>query len=440
MQRSASGVFRWLITTVLLVAASCDRNDKRIRVHAGDVALVGATVVPMDREGVLRDHSVIVRGDRIALVAPAQSIDTQGATVIDARGKWIVPGLADMHVHVWSDKDFGLYLLNGVTTIRNMWGTEQHLAWRTALAAGTILGPTMFTTGPVLDGSPPIWPGSTIVDSADVARTVVKQQKEAGYDFIKVYTRLPLDAYNAIVTEATAQQIPVVGHVPTSVGLDAALESGQRSIEHLDGYLPVGGVPRVGTSEVNETVSAGAWNCPTLVLMDRFSRLDDPAQLESLPGLAYVDAETREKWNPANDFRLQSWTPKTFARARAQTITASNLVADLSRAGAHLILGTDTGNPYVIPGFAAHDELQLFVAAGLTPWQALRTATAAAAEFVERPGDFGVITPGARADLLVVDRDPLLDVGALEDPPLVLVRGRVLTKEQLLSNLKPNTR
>ncbi len=424
----------------MLLAASCGRGETRTRVRAGDVALVGATVVPMDREGVLRDHSVIVRGDRIVLVAPAQTIDTQGATVIDARGKWIVPGLADMHVHVWSDKDFGLYLLNGVTTIRNMWGTEQHLAWRTALAAGTMLGPTLLTTGPVLDGSPPIWPGSTIVDSADVARSVVKQQKAAGYDFIKVYTRLSLDAYNAIVAEAKTQAIPVVGHVPTSVGLDAALASGQRSIEHLDGFLPVGGAPRVGASEVNQTVSAGTWNCPTLVLMERFSRLDDPAQLESLAGLEYIDVETRERWNPANDFRLQSWTPKTFARARAQTITASNLVADLSRAGAHLILGTDTGNPYVIPGFAAHDELRLLVDAGLTPWQAIRTATASAAEFMEKRGEFGVIAAGARADLLVVDRDPLLAVDALADPALVIVRGRVLTREQLLSNLKLDPR
>src|SRR5574338_997766 len=156
------------------------------RLQAGDLALVGATVIPMDHEGTLPDRTVVVRGDRIAIVAPSSTIDTTGATVVDVHGKWLVPGLADMHVHTQSDRDFAMYLLNGVTTVRDMFGSPQHLTWRSAIAAGTLDGPTLITAGPIVDGNPPVWPGSAVVTDADAARQVVRDQKQAGYDFIKV--------------------------------------------------------------------------------------------------------------------------------------------------------------------------------------------------------------------------------------------------------------
>jgi imidazolonepropionase-like amidohydrolase len=428
--------FAIMLATCAVACGKGSSTKPLQRLEPGDTAFVGATVLPMDRDGTLANHTVVVRGNTIALVAPAATIDTTGATIVDAKGKWIVPGLADMHVHSWSDHDFGMYLVNGVTTVRDMFGSPQHLEWRSAIAEGKLAGPTLITAGPIVDGDPPTWPGSAVVTNADAARKVVRDQKQAGYDFIKVYSNLNVESYEAIAAEAKAQGIAFAGHVPKAVGLEKALASGQRSIEHLDGYLPFRGEPHVDKAIVDATVKAGTWNCPTLVVTERFGHLDNPAQLDSTAGLDYVAAGVRERWNPKQDFRLQSWTAEMFAGMRARNETARKLVADLQRAGAHLVLGTDTGNPYVVPGFAVHDELALLVKAGLTPWQALRMATAAAAELVDKPSSFGVIAPNARADLLVVDRDPLRDISALAKPSLVVVRGKLHKRDELLAALQ----
>jgi imidazolonepropionase-like amidohydrolase len=423
-----------LTTALLVCSVACGKPaTKREHLQAGDIAFVGATVVPMDREGELTDQTVVVRGDRIVLVAPAKSIDTKGATVIDVKGKWLTPGLADMHVHTWSDRDFAMYLLNGVTTVRDMFGSPQHLQWRSAIESGKLEGPTLFTAGPIVDGAPPTWPGSTVVTTPDAAREAVRAQKTAGYDFIKIYNGLSAEAYDAIAAEAKAQGIPFAGHVPNAVGIEKAITSGQRSIEHLDGYIPMRSEPHTDAAIVAATAKSGVWNCPTLVVMDRIGRIDNIAGLEKTPGLDYVSAAVREQWNPKNDFRFQTWTPEMFTALRAKNELGKKLVADLSKAGAHLVLGTDTGNPYVVPGFAVHDELALLVEAGLTPWQAMRMATVAPADLVDQAGKFGVIAPGSRADLIVVDRDPTKDIGALAKPSLVVVRGKPHTHDALLA-------
>lgn len=425
-----------LALVVLFVACKGGKPSASKEVlQAGDLALVGATVLPMDREGTLADQTVVVRGDKIALVAPSAQVDTTAATVIDVKGKWIVPGLADMHVHTWVDKDFPLYLVNGVTTIRDMFGSPQHLAWKKQIQAGTLDAPMLFAAGPIVDGDPPVWPGSAIVKTADEARAAVREQKAAGYDLIKVYNNLTTEAYDAIAAEAKAQNIPLAGHVPKAAGLDKVLASGQLTIEHLDGYVPFGEEAHASPDIIAATVEAGTWNCPTLVVTERLAHLDDLPALESTAGLSYVTPVVKERWNPKNDFRLKSWTPEMFAQARAKNEVRRKLVADLQKAGAKLVLGTDTGNPYVVPGFAVHDELALLVKSGLTPWQALRTATAAPAELVGQPGAFGTIVPGARADLVVVDADPLRDIGALATPSRVVVRGKLHERAAMLAAL-----
>lgn len=424
-----------LAAAVALAMFACGKSakPKPEPLQAGDIALVGATVVPMDHEGALADHTVVVRGDQILRVAPAASIDTTGATVIDVHGKWLVPGLADMHVHTWNERDFAMYLLNGVTTVRDMFGSPQHLIWRKQIADGTLAGPTLIDAGPIVDGNPPTWPGSAVVTTADEARAVVRAQKAAGYDMIKVYGGLSVEAYTAIIAESKAQGIWFGGHVPTAIGIEKVLASGQRTIEHLDGYLPFKGAPKVDKAIVDATVAAGVWNCPTLIVMERFGHLDDPKSLDATPGLELVAPATRTQWDPRNDFRLAKWTPERFAETRARNQAAKKLVADLFRAGAKLVLGTDTGNPYVVPGFAVHDELAFLVEAGLTPWQALRLATAAPAAMLGTPGRFGVIAAGARADLIIVDADPLAALAALAKPAQVMVRGKLAKREALLA-------
>jgi imidazolonepropionase-like amidohydrolase len=404
------------------------------RAEKGDIAIVGGTVVPMDKEGKLEGHTVLVRGDTIVAVAPDRAVDVKEARVIDAKGKWVLPGLADMHVHLWAKEDMTLFLLNGVTTVRNLFGSPEHVRWRDAIARGEMDGPTMLTAGPIIDGEPPTWPGSAIAMTADAARAVVQDQKKAGYDWLKVYNGLPAEAYDAILDEAKKVNMPVAGHVPKAVGIAKAITSGQRTIEHLDGYVPFFG--EEPPPAVAATVKSGVWNCPTLIVTENIGKLEHPEQLANMRGIELVSPMVRDLWKPENDFRWQKLTPEKFEGVRKKNLKRRELVRDLHKAGAKLVLGTDTGNPFVIPGFAVVEELQLLVASGLTPWQALQTATFAAGELQGHAGSLGVIAAGARADVIVVGADPLADVKNVSDPSIVVVRGKVFEREALLATAK----
>jgi len=402
----------------------------------GDLAIVGATVVPMDREGTLSDQTVLVRGSTILAVAPAAEIEVGAATVVDGHGKWLVPGLADMHVHMMEERDLELFLLNGVTVVRDLFGSPRNLRWREAIGRGEMKGPTLVLAGPIIDGDPPVWPGSAVVTTPEAARREVQAQKKAGYDWLKVYNGLTTDVYQAVLAEAKAQGMPVAGHVPKAVGIEAVLASGQRSIEHLDGYVPFRGELHTDDAIVKKTAEQKVWNSATLIVTENFAHLDRPESLAGTRGLELMSANVRSSWDPKNDFRLKTFTPAMFEEGRKRNQLRRQLVGKLAGAGARLVLGTDTGNPYVVPGFAVHEELKLLVAAGLTPWQALRTGTMAASEMLDTPGAFGVVKAGARADLLLVDRDPLADVGALADPPVVILRGVLHKREQLLAAIQ----
>ncbi|HEU5056092.1 MAG TPA: amidohydrolase family protein, partial [Kofleriaceae bacterium] len=428
---------------LLLIAgvAACGRGGSgggapAVRGQAGDVAIVGATIVTTDREGALPDHTVLLRGDRIAAVAPAATVDPGAATVIDGKGKFLLPALADMHVHLMDEGDLQLLVLNGVAVVRDLFGSPRNLRWRDAIARGEMKGPTLLLAGPIIDGDPPTWPGSAVVTTPEAARREVEAQKKAGYDWIKVYNGLGAEVYQAVLAAAQAEKMPVAGHVPGAVGIEAALRSGQRTIEHLDGYVPFRGDPRADDSIVAATAAAKVWNCPTLIVTANFARLDHPESLAGTRGLELVSAATRSAWDPKNDFRLRSFTPEMYAEARRRNETRRALVGKLAGARAPLVLGTDAGNPYVVPGFAVHEELRLLVAAGLSRWQALRAATFAASEVAGTPGAFGVVKEGARADLLLVDRDPLADLAALADPPVVILRGVVHRRGELLAAIR----
>lgn len=432
---------RALHLALAVALAACGKQPPRViehRAQPGDVAIVDARIVPMDREGELVAHTILIRGDRIVAVAPSKKVDTTGATIIDAPGQWVMPGLADMHVHAQSKGDLALFVLNGVTTVRDLFGFPEHLRWRDDIGKGALLGPTLLAAGPIFDGDPPVWPGSAVVTTPDAARAEVRKQKAAGYDWIKVYSGLSREVYDAILDEAKQVGLPVAGHVPKAVGVEAVLAGGgaQRTIEHLDGYVPFFGDPPA-QSLVEPTVKSGVWNCPTLVVTDRFAYMDDPARLAGTRGLDFVSKVTLASWDPKNDFRLKTWTPEMFARHREKNAKRRALVGELQQAGARLVLGTDTGNPYVVPGFAVVDELGLLVASGLTPAQALRAATVAAAEVQGTPGAFGVIAPGARADLIILDGDPLADVRNAADPVMVILRGTPHARTELLEAARP---
>jgi imidazolonepropionase-like amidohydrolase len=430
-----------------------------LRLSPGDIAITDVSVVPMSSAGVLEHRTVVVRGDRIVALVPSAPFEAPaGATTIDGSHKWLLPGLADMHVHTGGGDDLTLFLAAGVTTVRNMFGSALHLTLRSQIARGELQGPTIVTAGPLIDGDPPVWPGSTVLVNPADADRIVAEQKAQGYDFLKPYSRLSREAYEALAAAGKRHGMALAGHVPDTVGLAGALAANQKSIEHLDGWLlamvPEGvTLPREGGQHtklrglmskldasklpglIAQTIAAGTWNCPSLIVYERFGALEDlPGLKQRAKWLAMVPPAVVAQWDPKQDFRTQGLTAETFATLREANAWRGKVLAALSAADAPIIVGTDTGNPFVIPGESLHDEIELMVAAGMPRAKVLRAATAAAAEYLGTPHEFGVVEVGARADLVLAATNPLTDPLPLV-PEGVMVRGRWLARAELETRL-----
>jgi imidazolonepropionase-like amidohydrolase len=419
---------------------------------SGGFAITGATVVTM-ASGVLPNHTVVVNGDRIIALGPSAQVEVPaGATVINGAGKWVMPGLADMHVHLGTKDDLTLFLAAGVTTVRNMLGAPRHLTWRSQIAAGQWIGPTIVTAGPIIDGDPPLWPATTVLDDPADADKLVAEQKATGYDVVEPYSGLTLEAYQALAAAAKHHDMPLEGHVPFTVGLSAAIAAGQRSIEQLDSWLYAMLPEHVdlsrlrGTVEAKRTalsqfdpsllpaligqvIAAHTWICPMLTAADRAGALDDlPALHQRTTWLDLIPPAMIERWE--QDPRYSRYDFRDYGTERAAAKLDVEIVGALAQANAQLLVGTDAGNPFVVPGASLHDEIELLVAAGFPRPRALRAATAEAARFLGSPHEAGVIAVGAHADLLVLPIDPLTT--AL--PPIpdgVMVRGRWLPRARL---------
>jgi imidazolonepropionase-like amidohydrolase len=445
---------RWLLGLLLF---GCSPRPVAPREPQG-VAFVHVAVIPMDGERVLADQTVIVRGGRIVAMGPAPATPVPGDVQrVEGQGRYLLPGLGDMHTHLGAPSDLTMLVANGVTFLRNMWGSPLHLIWRRRIESGSLLGPRIFTTGPLIDGSPPIWHGSEVVDSAADAERVVAEQKAAGYDFLKVYSNLSPEAFDAIAAAARKHGLRMIGHVPTRVGLEHALSAGQYSIEHLTGYFgaiqrddsPLRGqtsllqlrqLPRYADEKkipevVGLTRKAGAWNCVTITVLERMAALNEGRDLGQTVGLEYMAPQMVAGWNPDTDFRLRDPAGRQASRENLprMRLLRAQLVRALSDAGAPILAGTDFPNPYVVPGFALHDELVYLVEAGLTPYQALRAATAEAARFLG--ADFGVVGVGRPADLVLLEANPLVDIKATRRLLGVMVRGRWLPQTELATML-----
>ncbi|MCA1623335.1 MAG: amidohydrolase family protein [Acidobacteria bacterium] len=454
-------------TVVLLIAvlANCtfaqNVSQKSITANNNVLAFVNVNVVPMDSERVVQNQTIIIRDGRIAAIGAAKRVRVpQGAVKIDGRGRYLMPGLADMHVHLeYFDREAQLllFLANGVTTVRNMDGRPNILEWRKRIAAGNLLGPNIFTAGAILEGKPPFRNDNRVVETPAEAVAEVVKQKQEGYDFIKVYHTLDRETYKAIVAEATKHGLTVAGHVPRSVGLPGALAANQKSIEHLDGFIdeieaddsPLKNqrswlkryfAVKVDDAKIRSIVGATerakVWNVPTLVER-RLSALTTNELQTRLrqPELKYLPPETAEFWSASNKRITGRMSADDFARLAEGEKTRNRLVKLLHDGGARLLVGTDTPNAFVIPGFLVVEELQNFVEAGLTPYQAIKAATKDAAEFLGASNEFGTISVGRRADLILVEGNPLESVANLKRRAGVMVRGRWLTTSDLQKQL-----
>lgn len=317
-----------------------ERTRPEPQVVDADVAFVHVTVVPMDTPREVPRSTVLVKEGRIVFVGPDEAARPGArARIIDGTGRFLMPGLADMHVHLNDETYLALLVANGVTTVRNMWGRPDILRWRTEIAHGERLGPTVHTSGSIVDGLPPVWEHSTVVRDAREATEVVDTQHAAGYDFIKVYDEISVEAYDAIAAESKRLGIPFAGHVGRWIGLAHALESHQKSIEHLGGYfrfLQRDDSPLRDRTDwpslfrvsefmddakiplaVRLTREAGTWNCATLFVSEAWITAPDvKREWLTRPEMRYVGPDLRTRWRSSADTHARA------SRSRRQSTSA----------------------------------------------------------------------------------------------------------------------
>ena len=451
-----------------LCSAALLARDSDAVARAPSIAFVGVHVVPMDRERILRDYTVLVEDETITQLGPAADTALPPDTVrVELTGKYLMPGLMDMHVQMRHEGDLSLYLANGVTTIRLMAGGPRQMRWRDRVESGNLLGPTIITSGPVVGGMP--HPDGVQVTTETQARTTVGKQKSDGYDFISVLDGIPAPAYHALMEAARRNDISVAGPVQNSIGLIGTLAAEQHSIEHLSGYwfgilsegLPlqwnrlspegrVAGMGRIAQllsekrivemdlvdaqrldSLVAATRESETWNSPTFTPLEMMI-LSGNEQRRALsnPEVKYLHPEDRTRWEqsarPFAEFSPETLRHLGFWLSEFQRITKS-----LHDAGCGVLLGTGSLHTLVIPGFSIRDELRLMVDAGLTPYEALRAGTRRAAEFLSVSDLLGTVEIGKRADLILLSADPLKSVANLNALEGVVVRGEWLSRERL---------
>lgn len=404
----------------------------------GTIAFTNVNVVPMDADRVLRSQTVIVQGDRIRDMGPSARISVpSGATVIDGSGKYLMPGLAEMHGHMpggdLEETVMFLYVANGVTTVRGMLGQDFHLELRRKAQAGEIIAPTLYMAGPSFNGNS--------VSSPKQAAEMVRRQKEQGWDLLKIHPGLTVPEYDAMASTAAEVGIRFGGHVPADVGLRHAIEMGQETFDHLDGfieYLDAFDRP-IDQAKLDELVAlvkaTGAWVVPTMVLWDiGIIGRGDTRAMENYNEMRY--------W-PSSGVRGWSRRQADRARAAAQDPERADLWAHnrmrvlkaLADGGAGVLMGTDSPQIFSVPGFSLHREMEAMAEAGLTPYQILVSGTQAVGEYFGRQDSFGTVAIGRRADLILLNSNPLRDIGNVQDRVGVMVRGRWLSEDMIQGRL-----
>ncbi len=442
---------------------------------AGVATLVFTHVTVIDATGAPAqpDMTVVLQNDRIQAAGKTGAIPIPPAAqarIVDASGKFLIPGLWDMHTHVaflktWPggrDSFLPLLIANGVTGVRDMGGDLTSLIqWRQEVSSGERVGPRIAATGRMLDGPEPPFPQSLAIANPEDGRRAVQDLKQRGADFIKVQSLIPRDAYFAVVAEARQQGLPVAGHVPDQITAIEVAEAGQRSIEHPMGLLRSSSTEvealtqelslfdlyisakKSGPQRVLDSFSAqkantlfaslashGTWYCPTYIWMRGRWHIDEDSYQDD-PRLQYIPARTVQSWRGYRAALLKDRSADAIATGKEFFRRQLELTQGLHHAGVRILAGTDSPAPYVFPGSSLHEELALLVEAGLTPMEALQTATRNPAEYLGQLDQLGTIHAGKLADLVLLDENPLADIRNSQTISAVIVGGRLFAQEAL---------
>lgn len=426
-------------------------NALMLQAYAASTAFVNVNVIPMTSKIVVDAQTVLVEDRKIVTIGDVDVIPiAKGTVVVDGTDRYLMPGLSEMHAHIPRvsstslDQVLGLYVANGITVARGMLGRPKHLDLRQQILSGVVLGPRLFTSGPSFNGNS--------VSSPSGAVEMVLAQHRAGYDFLKIHPGLSSSEFEALATTAKSFGIQFSGHVSSAVGLRNALVAGMASIDHLDGYMQaivaddadlsgstVGlfGVllaDKIDEAKIAEvaaaTAKAGVWNVPTEAMFEHWVSEIPATEMSDWPEMRYMPLDTLAQWESSKQQVLNdpAYDPKTAASAIE---IRRKLILALHEAGAGLLLGSDAPQVFNVPGFAIHRELEYLVAAGLTPYEALRTGTVNPAKFFGQQRVFGTVETGKEADLLLLDANPLADISNAGRIHGVMLRGRWLGRKDL---------
>ncbi|MBV6427814.1 MAG: Adenine deaminase [Haliscomenobacter sp.] len=425
---------------------------------APEVAFVNVSVIPMTGKRVLRNQTVLVRGPVVYKIGPAKKIKPiDGALVIDGTGKYLMPGISEMHAHIpvpAGENDelvretLLLYLSNGITIIRGMLGDPYHLALQDKISTGKVLGPRIYTSSPSLNGN--------TVKTPEEAQQKVAQYKKEGYDFLKIHPGITLPVMEALVQTAREAGIPFAGHVPVEVGVRKAIEMGYASIDHLDGFVeglvPESAHPDFAQSGlfgynftnladsrripelVKAVKKAGVWIVPTQSLLAQWTSPMSGVEMTNLPEMRYMASATLVQWRTAKQQQLQNPrfnadTSKTYIALRQR------ILREMEKQKVGLLLGSDAPQVGNVPGLSIQREMQALSEAGLSNYTILKSGTANPARFFGVEGVYGTIVRGATADLLLLEGNPLEDIRQMERIAGVMSQGRWISKGWLAQRL-----
>lgn len=383
-------------------------------------------------------QNVIVRDGVIVSVSTALAKMPEGTKVIDGTGRFLMPGLAEMHGHVppanapdgATEDTLFLYVASGITTVRGMLGHEGQLALREKSKRGEIVAPNLYLAGPSFNGQSVHSPGEAVAK--------VRAQKKEGWDLLKVHPGLTRDEYDAMAKTAREEGIRFGGHVPAEVGLEHAIEMGQETFDHIDGYAELLEAEKGPVDErklaaiVKKSKDANVWIVPTSALWEV---LYGTIPLETLKGydeLKYVSSSTVDAWSQAFQNRLGQ-----MPREAAQNVIAgrTRILRALHQGGVKILMGTDAPQQFSVPGFSLHRELLRMQAAGMSPYEILKSGTVNVGQYFAKQDSFGTVEPGRRADLVLLDANPLDDIHNVAKISGVMVRGRWFSRADLDAGL-----
>jgi imidazolonepropionase-like amidohydrolase len=434
--------------------------------NSSAIAFEHVNVIPMNRNIVLKNQTVVIKAGRIVEVKPAQKIKlSENAVRIDGAGKYLLPGLADMHIHDYAGKledDFYLYLANGITLVRNMSGSPDGIKIREKVKRGELLAPHYFTAGPMIQTAPLDIPNQdsfpeetrqlikrvkdhmaprivTLKAEKDI-EAIIQEHKKLKYDFVKIHDDFPQDLYLKLLKEAGQAGIPVIGHAQRKLPLEYSTRL--KSISHIEEFLHLfsekeladtSNYPELGKRVAKYKITVA----PTLLTFDMIHRYSEKQKFDLLlkdENLKYIPTFYRSIWaSDLQPYRSRQWfgTPEGQRTILRQLEILKGLTKAMNDAGVPLILGTDVFG-FVTPGFSIHRELELLVEAGLSPYQALRTATWNIGIYLGKENySGGSIEKGKMADLVLLNKNPLENIQNTKSIKGVMIQGKWLDRKEL---------